>query len=243
MLKCRVANIYDLGGKVYIFKLSLPSEGKRYLLLEAGCRIHTTQFAREKADIPSQFSIVLRKTLRTKKLVEIKQCGIDRVIDLCFRGDTDSHLILELYASGNLILTDNNYVIITLLRTHKFDENVKCAAKEVYPFTHAANMQFKPFKELGMTEETLKALYSQKAEEKVEEESKEEEKKGKKKKKKEKKNTLKVFLQQHIPFINSNEAEHCIVSVGGNPNEEVSESKFPILLKVKYLIRNTIIGR
>ena len=126
-----MANIYDLGGKVYIFKFSLPSEGKRYLLLEPGRRFHTTQFTREKSNVPSQFSISLRKLLRTKKLVEIRQCGIDRVVDLCFRGgDSENHLILELYASGNLILTDQDYVIISLLRTHKFDENVKCAAKE-----------------------------------------------------------------------------------------------------------------
>lgn len=49
------------------------------------------------------------------------------------------HLLLELYASGNIILTDFEYNILTLLRTHKYDEDTKCAVKEKYPFTHAAN--------------------------------------------------------------------------------------------------------
>ena len=155
--------------------------------MESGRRLHTTQFTREKNDVPSQFSITLRKYLRTKKLVEIRQCGIDRVVDLCFRGgDSDNHLILELYASGNLILTDKDYVIITLLRSHKFDENVKCAIKEKYPFTHAANMQIKPFSELGVTLPSLKELYAKKLTESAEEpkDPDEDKKKTKKKKKK-----------------------------------------------------------
>ncbi len=240
----RVANIYDLGGKVYILKLSLPVEGKRYLLLEGGRRIHTTQFTREKNDVPSQFTVTLRKALRTKKLVEIKQCGIDRVVDICFRGAEDNHLIVELYASGNIILTDKDYVIITLLRTHKFDENVKCAPKEKYPFTQAAGMQIKPFAELGITEKSLKELYAQKLKERQAAELLgEEEEEGKtdkrsKKKKRVNKNTLRAFLQVVAPFINATEAEHCILSVGGNPGDEVAEDKYAILFKV--LIRTRL---
>jgi len=168
---------------VYIFKFSLPSEGKRYLLLEAGRRIHTTQFTREKSSIPSQFSINLRKYLRTRKLTEIKQCGIDRVVDLCFQGDVEYHLIVELYASGNLILTDKDYKILTLLRTHKFDEQVKIAIKEKYPFALAAGLEIKPFSQLGISESSLKSLYEAKLKEKNDFDEPEEGQ-GKKKKKK-----------------------------------------------------------
>jgi len=34
---------------------------------------------------------------------------------------------------------NSEYNILTLLRTHKYDEDTKCAVKEKYPFTHAAN--------------------------------------------------------------------------------------------------------
>lgn len=39
-----------------------------------------------------------------------------------------------------MILTDHEYNILSLLRTHKYDESTKCAVKEKYPFTHAANL-------------------------------------------------------------------------------------------------------
>lgn len=37
-------------------------------------------------------------------------------------GDHPYHLILELYASGNVILTDHQYKILILLRTHKLGQ-------------------------------------------------------------------------------------------------------------------------
>lgn len=176
-----MANIYDLGGKIYIIKFSLPSEGKRYLLLEPGRRIHTTLFAREKNAIPSQLSISLRKFLRTRKLIGIRQLGVDRVVDFAFRaGETENHLLVELYASGNLILTDANYTIAALLRTHKFDEKVKCAVKEKYPFAQAAHLTTKDYSGLSLTAENLNEEYKKRLAERNNEE--EEEKKGRKKK-------------------------------------------------------------
>lgn len=176
-----MANIYDLGGKIYIIKLSLPTEGKRYLLLEPGRRIHTTQFAREKNAIPSQLSISLRKFLRTRKLINIRQLGVDRVVDFVFRtGESESHLLVELYASGNLILTDGDYTITALLRTHKFDEKVKCAVKEKYPFAQAAHLTIGDFAGLKLTEENLGDEYKKELAQRSKDED--EEKKGKKKK-------------------------------------------------------------
>ena len=73
---------------------------------------------------------------------------MDRVIDLQFgRDEFACHILVELYAQGNIILTDENYVILSLLRSHTFDETsqtngdgpVRCTIKEKYPFTAAAN--------------------------------------------------------------------------------------------------------
>ena len=77
----RVANIYDVSGKLYLIKLAKSSK-KEFLLIESGIRVHTTNFMRNKKDIPSGFSMKLRKHLRTKKLEDITQLGIDRVIDI-----------------------------------------------------------------------------------------------------------------------------------------------------------------
>ena len=45
---------------------------KEHLLIESGIRIHTTNFVKNKKDLPSGFSMKLRKHLRTRKLVSIK---------------------------------------------------------------------------------------------------------------------------------------------------------------------------
>lgn len=47
---------------------------------------------------------------------------------------------MELYASGNVILTDYEYTILSLLRIHKFEDDAAIAVKQKYPFSHAANM-------------------------------------------------------------------------------------------------------
>jgi hypothetical protein len=37
-------------------------------------------------------------------------------------------------------LTDSDYTILSLLRSHKFEENAKIAVKQKYPFSHAASL-------------------------------------------------------------------------------------------------------
>ncbi|GLE03101.1 hypothetical protein PINS_up011980 [Pythium insidiosum] len=148
VLNMRVTNIYDLAAmgassssannnKTYILKLHQPPFPKVFLLLESGVRFHTSKYARDagaKNALPSQFTMKLRKHLRGKRLVALSQLEGDRVVDLTFGNDElQCHLILELYASGNIILTDDKYSILSLLRTHKFDENVKMAVRQTYP--------------------------------------------------------------------------------------------------------------
>ena len=150
----RVANVYDVSGRLYLLKLAKGGV-KEHLLIESGIRIHTTNFTKNKKDLPSGFSMKLRKHLRTKKLVSIRQLGMDRVIDLQFgRDEFAAHLIVELYAQGNVILTDHEYTILSLLRSYTLDAKqpdaaagagdeaaegpVRCAVREKYPFSQAA---------------------------------------------------------------------------------------------------------
>lgn len=61
------------------------------------------QYMKEKADTPSNFTLKLRKHLRTRRLDEVKQLGVDRVVDFSFgTGEACYHLILELYAQVQL---------------------------------------------------------------------------------------------------------------------------------------------
>jgi len=140
LIGCRVANIYDLDNKSFIIKLARP-ELKALLLLESGVRFHITEFHHTKPTAPGPVAAKLRKHLKTRRLEGIRQLGMDRVVDFSFTSNEGTfHLLLELYASGNLILTDQDFRIAMLLRSHQFDEEVKYAKHEIYPFNYAANL-------------------------------------------------------------------------------------------------------
>ena len=68
--------------------------------------IHTccavSQYQKEKSDTPSNFTLKLRKHLRTRRLEDVKQLGVDRIVDFVFgTGEATHHLILELYSQVN----------------------------------------------------------------------------------------------------------------------------------------------
>ena len=56
LLGLRVANIYDVSNKLYLFKLAAKGM-KEFLLIEAGIRMHTTGFMKNKNAIPSGFAM------------------------------------------------------------------------------------------------------------------------------------------------------------------------------------------
>ena len=151
---CWCANVYDLdsGGRTFGFKFNKPSGAvardagdaldekdaeseKIMVLIESGMRIHRTKYERAKPEAPSKFTAKLRMHVKTKRLNDVRQLGKDRAVDFTFGGgDTECHIIVELYSQGNIVLTDKNYTVLTLLRTHRDDEKgVKILGNHQYP--------------------------------------------------------------------------------------------------------------
>jgi len=237
-----VANIYDISGKLYLLKLSKANR-KEFLLIESGIRIHTTDFTRNKKDTPSGFTMKvlfyysqLRRHLRTRRLEKIEQVGMDRVINLTFgHGDNQFHILVELYAQGNVVLTDNDFTVLHLLRSHKFETDAKIAVKEKYPFTHAANLTIDSI--VSDPAEIAKVIQDAKrVEEPVPEEEKKEgkNKKGKPHKAQKKKNencSLKAIMLKLVPYISFPYAEHSLRLHGANPNDEADETMHVDLLQ------------
>ncbi|CAN8253544.1 unnamed protein product [Cochlearia groenlandica] len=129
LIGMRCSNVYDISPKTYMFKM-LNSSGitesgeseKVLLLMESGVRLHTTAYVRDKSNTPSGFTLKLRKHIRTRRLEDVRQLGYDRIIVFQFGLGANAHyVILELYAQGNIILTDSEYMIMTLLRSHRDD--------------------------------------------------------------------------------------------------------------------------
>ncbi len=78
----RLTNLYDLDAKLYLMKFSIPEserevegESKVNVLIESGVRFHCTGYDREKSDMPSPFTMKLRKHLRSKRLESVNQLG------------------------------------------------------------------------------------------------------------------------------------------------------------------------
>ena len=127
-------------------------------------RFHLTEYQRDKSSIPSNYTMKLRKHLRNKRLTNISQLGADRAVDFQFgRGETSFHLILEIYVSGNLILTDSEYQILTLLRVHS-DQETKVAMRQTYPVDKAMGLLKVPLAEFPDAIEDLLDLASVRAE-------------------------------------------------------------------------------
>uniref|UniRef100_A0A8C0IEB3 Ribosome quality control complex subunit NEMF n=1 Tax=Bubo bubo TaxID=30461 RepID=A0A8C0IEB3_BUBBB len=138
LLGMRVNNVYDVDNKTYLIRLQKP-DCKATLLLESGIRIHTTEFEWPKNMMPSGFAMKCRKHLKTRRLVSVKQLGIDRIVDFQFGSDEAAyHLIVELYDRGNVVLTDHEYVILNILRFRTDEaDDVRFAVRERYPVDSA----------------------------------------------------------------------------------------------------------
>ncbi|KAE8730968.1 hypothetical protein F3Y22_tig00002841pilonHSYRG00092 [Hibiscus syriacus] len=142
LIGMRCSNVYDLTPKTYIFKL-MNSSGvtesgeseKVLLLMESGVRLHTTAYVRDKSNTPSGFTLKLRKHIRTRRLEDVRQLGYDRIILFQFGLGANAHyVILELYAQGNIILTDSEFMVLTLLRSHRDDDKgVAIMSRHLYP--------------------------------------------------------------------------------------------------------------
>ncbi|KAK2075279.1 hypothetical protein P8C59_009419 [Phyllachora maydis] len=114
LVSLRLANIYDLNSKTILLKFAKP-EIRKQLVVESGFRCHLTEFARTSASVPGHFVARLRKFLKTRRVTAVSQIGTDRIVDFQF-SDGTYHLFLEFFASGNIILTDGDLKILTLLR-------------------------------------------------------------------------------------------------------------------------------
>lgn len=142
LIGMRCSNVYDLSPKTYVFKL-MNSSGqtesgeseKVLLLMESGVRLHTTEYVRDKSNTPSGYTLKLRKHIRTRRLEDVRQLGYDRIVLFQFGLGANAHyVILELYAQGNIILTDSDFMVMTLLRSHRDDDKgLAIMSRHQYP--------------------------------------------------------------------------------------------------------------
>ena len=116
-------------GKIYqydnaAFGIRLNGEDKaRLLYIVKGVRAHLVSSLPEAPKNPSGFSMYLRKFIDGGKVLAIEQKTVERVLIISIgKGPKEFRLIIELFDEGNLILTDENYVILNALVQKRFRE-------------------------------------------------------------------------------------------------------------------------
>jgi predicted ribosome quality control (RQC) complex YloA/Tae2 family protein len=239
LLGRRIVNIYDgiIGVETYVFKLEGDSSAKDFLLMESGIRFHKiSNFQAEASSMPSPFAAKLRKHVRGLRLEQIQQIGSDRVVIFQFGVGNSKHcIILELYAKGNIVLTDKDYTVLALLRSHVYTEDsaasknnngaVMVQVGQVYPVAYSTMLGEE--KKVNSEEKVSSKVAIEMSLSEFNEWSntlvhKAMESTGKKKKKQRASTTLKMLLSQNadsgVAHLGPALIEHCILTANVEPN-------------------------
>ncbi|MFW9893354.1 MAG: ribosome rescue protein RqcH [Candidatus Thorarchaeota archaeon] len=128
-----IKNIYQYGN-IFTLKLYQPGGGSTQLLIQPGQRIHLTEYVRKAPRVPPKFCSVLRKYLKDKRIVSVKQYELDRIIVIEVGDDESSYkLVVELFGSGNLLLLDPEDVIFVAMHYRKMRDR-DIIPKALYEF-------------------------------------------------------------------------------------------------------------
>lgn len=107
----KLSQTYDYGENGLLFQLHVRGEGKRFLRVIPGKFLNLTT----KQDVPptpSSFCLQLRKYLDNASITEIRQHQAERIILFHLQKEQGFFLIIELFAKGNIILTDESLQIL-----------------------------------------------------------------------------------------------------------------------------------
>jgi len=101
------------------------TKAKYYLLIEEDRRLHLTDTLPPAPGNPSGYSMFLRKYIRGGRILEIRQHGVQRILDITVgKSETQYHMIVELFNDGNILLCDAEYTIIQPLHRRKYRERM-----------------------------------------------------------------------------------------------------------------------
>jgi len=128
-----IKNVYQYRD-IFTLKLYKPGGGTSQLLIQPSHRIHLTEYARKAPRVPPKFCTVLRKYLRDKRVLSVKQHELDRIIIIEIGDEESSYkLVAELFGNGNLLLLDPKDIIFVAMRYKKMRDR-DIMPKALYEF-------------------------------------------------------------------------------------------------------------
>jgi predicted ribosome quality control (RQC) complex YloA/Tae2 family protein len=123
LLPLWIGKIYQYDNATFGIRLNGKDKARHLLYIVKGVRAHLVDTLPDAPKNPSGFSMYLRKFIEGGKVLAIEQKAIERVLIFSIgKGVKEYRLILELFDDGNLILTDEDYVILNALAQKRFRE-------------------------------------------------------------------------------------------------------------------------
>lgn len=129
----KVSQIYHQENEEFVLQLHAPGRGKQLLKIVPGKFLCLTD-TKDVPLRPSGFCMQLRKYLSHASIKDMYQQESERIIVFELEKLTTFFLIAELFSKGNIILTDKDYMIITVLDRQIWkDRTVKPGEKYLFP--------------------------------------------------------------------------------------------------------------
>lgn len=133
IIGARIDKSYQPSYDTIRIKLRKAGEGRKDLVIQAGVRMHLTDYPQPNPTIPPNFPMLLRKHLGGGSITGIKQHDFDRIVEITIQKNTEYTLVVELFSKGNVILLDENKNIISPLKHRKWQDR-KITAHEQYKY-------------------------------------------------------------------------------------------------------------
>ena len=133
ILNVKVEKAYQPSYDTILIKLRKAGEGRKDLVIQAGARIHLTEYPLPNPTIPPHFPMLLRKHLSGGFITSIRQYQFDRIVEITVEKQEKFTLVVELFNKGNVILLDENMNIISPLKHEKWQDR-KITSHEQYKY-------------------------------------------------------------------------------------------------------------
>jgi predicted ribosome quality control (RQC) complex YloA/Tae2 family protein len=114
-------------------KITITSKelGKVVLVIEAGKRVHFTDYPKQSPKKASTFAMTIRKHIENGTIRGVRQIAFDRILEIEVEKADTFYLICELFGKGNIVLTDSEHKILAVMKVQRYTERA-LAIRSVY---------------------------------------------------------------------------------------------------------------
>jgi len=132
LIDAKIGKIYQTDYDEIRMALNIYGQGRHNLMIQAGKRIHLTQHPRPSPKLPQAFPMILRKYVMGGRITQVSQHDFDRIIEfVVVRAGETTKIIAELFARGNILLTDAEGRILQPMKPVSFKDR-KLRRGEIY---------------------------------------------------------------------------------------------------------------